>query len=424
MMKYLLTIPLILLLASIGYAQFTPNYDEDKIPKYTLPEILVSEQYGKTKNVKDWESKRRPEILDIFTQQMFGAIPDVPYTLDFKTLKEGIPILSGKALLKEEIITISTANGSLSYNLMILTPNSDGPFPCFLTINFYGNETLLDDKNITISDAWARDNEEFGVINNKATEASRGVRASRWDIDAIIDRGYAIASVYYGELDPDYDDGFQNGLHPLFYKNGQKTPAPNEWGSIGAWTFGLSRAMDYLETDPLIDSKKVAVMGHSRLGKTSLWAGATDERFAIVISNDSGCGGAALSRRAFGETVGRINTAFPHWFNDNFTAYNENESALPMDQHMLLALIAPRALYVASAVEDRWADPKGEFLSTYLANPAYKLYKEKSISDPEMPGVDQPKVVGKTGYHVRSGGHDVKAYDWAQYLDFADTIFK
>ncbi len=415
---------LLLILSVTTFGQFQPNYDESKIPDFDLPELLNSEKYGKIKNVKDWENKRRPEILELFSEHMYGMVPDVPYSLDFDVKKDGIPILSGKALLKEVTITISTVNGVLPFNLMIITPNSEGPHPCFMTINFYGNHTLLDDENVTLSESWVRNNEEFNITNNKATEASRGVRSYRWDIEAIITKGYALASIYYGDIDPDFDDEFQNGIHPLFYGEGQTQPKPHEWGSIGAWAFGMSRSMDYLETDPLIDAEKVAVMGHSRLGKTSLWAGVTDQRFALVISNDSGCGGAALSRRAFGETVGRINTAFPHWFNDNFTQYNENESALPMDQHMLLALVAPRALYVASAEEDRWADPKGEFLSTYHANPAYKLYKEKCIDDPKMPAVDQPKMVGKTGYHVRSGGHNVTDYDWEQYLIFADQVFK
>ena len=423
MMKYF-SYSLLLFVCISTYGQFQPNYDESKIPDYILPELLVSEKHGKIKSVKAWENKRRAEILDLFAGQMYGVVPDALYSTDFKVIKEDISILSGKALLKEIVITISTENGSLPFNLLIIAPSKAGPHPCFMTINFYGNHTLLDDKNISLTNSWVRNNEDFNITDNKATEASRGVRSHRWDIDAIVDRGYALASIYYGDLDPDYDDGFQNGLHPLFYSQGQSKPNPDEWGSIGAWAFGMSRSMDYLVTDPLIDDKKVAVMGHSRLGKTSLWAGVNDQRFALVISNDSGCGGAALSRRAFGETVGRINTVFPHWFNDNFTQYNENESALPMDQHMLLALVAPRALYVASAEDDRWADPKGEFLSTYHANPVYKLYGEKCIDDPQMPAVDQPRMVGKTGYHMRSGGHDVTDYDWEQYMNFADKVLK
>ncbi|MCA9428257.1 MAG: acetylxylan esterase [Candidatus Omnitrophica bacterium] len=408
---------------SLAAEKFEPNYDESKVPEYTLPDPLVLSNSEKVTDAKTWKEVRRPEILNLFAEEVYGKTPEAPDLLRYQVIETSDEALDGKAIRKQVRIFFTQDKAEPKMDLLIYLPKgAEKPVPLMIGLNFYGNHTIHSDPAIILSDSWMRKNEDKGIVDNRATEDSRGASADRWAVDMILDRGYGLATAYYGDIDPDFDDGFQNGIQPLFYKEGQNKPAPDEWGSIGAWAYGLSRAMDYFEQDEDINENQVAVMGHSRLGKTSLWAGAQDERFAIVISNDSGCGGAALSRRRFGETVARINNVFPHWFCDNFNKYNDNESALPVDQHMLIALIAPRPAYVASAVDDRWADPKGEFLSVVHAEPVYQLLGEPGFGATEMPEVDHP-IMDTLGYHIRTGGHNVTDFDWKAYLDFADKHF-
>ena len=414
----------VFILIKVQAQEFTPNYDESKIPDYELTPILVTQGGEPVSKVKEWEKRRRPEILKLFQEEMYGKIPKGKLKTSYKVLESANDALNGKALRKQVRITFEKGEKSLSMDLLIYLPKGESEaVPIFLTTNFYGNHTIQADKNILLSDKWMMANENFGIVDHKATEASRGVRVNRWPVEMIIESGYGLATFYYGDIDPDYNN-FEDGIHPFFYNEGQEKPASNEWGSVAAWAWGLSRALDYLETSKEIDSKKVIVFGHSRLGKASLCAGAYDERFAMVISNDSGCGGAALSKRAIGETVGKINESFPHWFSGNFKKYNENESALPFDQHMFLALMAPRPVYVASAAEDLWADPKGEFLALKSASKVYELYGLENIGKEEMPEIDQPLQTIYKGYHIRTGKHDVKDFDWQQYILFANKFFK
>jgi hypothetical protein len=396
------------------------NLDESRVPPYVLPDPLVAADSSRVKTADEWISKRRPEILRLFESEVYGRAPGLKPQLRFQVESEDRAALGGKAIRKQVTIHISTPRGQLPLHLLLYVPKSNRPVPVFLGLNFQGNQAVDLDPGITLASCWVVGRQDVGgIVDNRATKASRGCEASRWQVENVVARGYAVATMCCGDIDPDYDDGFQNGVHPLFYRPDQTKPEDDEWGSIAAWSWGLSRALDYLETDKAIDSKRVAVWGHSRLGKTALWAGARDERFAMVISNCSGCGGAALSKRVFGETVGLINEHFPHWFCRNFRKYNDREELLPVDQHELIALVAPRPAYVASASEDHHADPRGEFLSAKNAEPVYHLFGLQGIDTDEMPPVDHP-IGGMIRYHVRTGKHDATAYDWQQYLDFAD----
>jgi hypothetical protein len=296
--------------------EFVPNYDELKVPEYKLPDLMTFVNGKPVTNVSNWYNKRRPELLRLFEEDEYGRIPEFGYNEVFIVNEGDSSAFNGTAIRKQVTIKIIVDNKNLDINVLIYQPKSKNPVPAFLGYNFNGNHTVNPDTAILMTTSWVMNSEALGITDNKASAMSRGASKSRWPVELIIQNGFAVVTAYYGDVDPDFDDGFQNGIHGLVYDKDEK-PGPDEWGSIATWAWGLSRVMDYLETDPSIIAQKVVVIGHSRLGKTALWAGATDERFAVVISNNSGCGGAALSKRAYGETVERINTQFPHWFCDN-----------------------------------------------------------------------------------------------------------
>ena len=418
-LKYLLFIQL-LGCYTLSYGQ-DANYDESKIPSYVLPDPLMFSKNNFVKSANDWTKNRRPEILELFENQMFGKAPKAPKEMHFKIVSEDKKAMDGKAT-RREVNVYFTKNEDQYMTILIYLPNqTKKAVPLFVGLNFYGNYTVNTDPGIAMTPNWVSN--QLGITDNRAKESLRGSDDSSWPIEFILQNGYGLATVYCGDIAPDYDNGFQKGIFPMFYAAGQNRPKSDEWQNIAAWAWGLSRAMDYFQKDKQIDAAKVAVIGHSRLGKAALWAGAEDERFALVISNESGCGGAALSKRRIGETVELINKQFPYWFCDNFKRYNHNEDALPFDQHELIALMAPRPVYIASAEGDRWADPKGEFLSGFYANPVYALFGLTGLPATEMPPVNQPVLSGQIGYHIRSGEHAITAYDWEQYIRFANKFF-
>ena len=413
-MILLRSIPFLLVVAAAPAQTPEPIYDESRVPKYTLPDPLLMRNGERVRDAKTWTARRRPEILEIYQTEVYGRSPAPPAKLNSEITSIDKQALAGKAIRKEVTLYFAGKDRPKMDLLIYLPAAATKPVPVFLGLSFSGNQTVAADPGIKLGDEWVKG------VKQPALEKSRGAQAQQWQVDQILAHGYGLATIYYGDIEPDFNGGMKFGIRPLFFKPGQSEPAADEWGAIAAWAWGLSRALDYLETDRQIDARHVAVFGHSRLGKAALWAGAQDTRFRLVISNESGEGGAAISRRDYGERTKDLNTRFPHWFDANFKKYNGREDQMPFDSNLLLSLIAPRPLYVASAEGDQWSDPRGEFLGALGASRIYELFGKKGLGTDQMPRNHEP-IMHTVAYHIRAGKHDVTAYDWEQYLKFADS---
>lgn len=395
------------------------NYDESLVPAFELPDLLKCSDGQAVESAKQWEKKRRPELLRMFGELEYGATPNrTGIKVKHEVVSSNPNAMGGLATQKQVRFTFRGKNGkSVQALLLLYIPNSSkGPVPVIVSYNFHGNQTTTFEDDVIPSPSKE-------LVKSLGSEKwIRGEQVSRWSYEMALQRGYAVATMNYHDICPDSPELMVQGIPSLLPDYDAGNRKESEWGTIGIWAWGYSRIADYLEKERRIDKGRMAVLGHSRLGKTALWAGVQDKRFKVVISNDSGCGGAALSKRVFGENVGRITANFPHWFCPAFNAYSENESELPFDQHELLSLIAPRHAYVASAADDQWADPKGEYLSLYYAGPVYRLYGMQGLPSGEQPAIHQPQHYD-VGYHIRAGKHDVTPYDWQCYLDFLDAVF-
>ena len=381
------------------------NYDEQKIPHYDLPKLLVTPDGKKITSINDWEKIRKPQILSLYSNLVYGRVPEPeePLKISYKLVNEDKDFMKGKATRKDVDIIIGNSRGSKTMRFLVFSPNGvDGPAPAFLKHSF--NNTKSNDFD--------------------ASTFRKGKLKNGWPLGEFFDRGYGFCAVYHEDLIGHNEVSFNNSIHKLFFPKGQSFPKASEWGVISACAWGAMRAMDYLETDDDIDHKKVAIMGHSKMGKTTLWTAAQDDRFALAISAQSGCAGAALWRRKSGETLKKMITRFPYWLCRNAWKFVDQEDDLPIDQHMLLACIAPRPVYVHSGIKDTWADGRGEYLSAFHASEVYKLYGKKALDSQDLPPIGKAIIESHVGYHIREGGHSIESFDWKRFLDFADYHLK
>ncbi len=391
-------------MALVGVTHAADFPDPDNLPaRPELPDPLVLLDGTRVTTAAGWIDKRRPELKRLFQHYMYGQLP-AARKVEAKVLHEDKGALGGKATLRELLLTVAPAPAPGIHVLLVVPNARKGQAPVFVGMNFQGNHALVDDPKVRLPGAWM-------YSGKKATDADRGKAKDVWAIDQTIARGYAVATFYSGDVDPDRKD-IRGGLRPYI-------DPEEKAGTIAFWAWGIHRVVDHLVTRPELDPKRIAVVGHSRLGKTALVAAAFDERIALAIPHQAGCGGTAPSRGKVGESVARINTSFPHWFNATFKKFNDRPEHLPFDQNCLAALVAPRPLLFTNAVEDTWANPDGQFEVLKAAEPVWKLLGAGGLESPEKPAVGKLSA-GTLGYFIRPGKHSMTREDWKVFLDYAD----
>ena len=395
-------------------AGFPINYSEDSVGNYVLPDPLTMSDGQKVKDAKTWTQKRRPELVKLFEEIQFGKMPPRPAGMRFNVFDKGTPAFNGKAIRKQVTVYFTKNTSQYKMDLLIYLPaKTKKAVPLLLNISFAANNQLTDDPGVKTGYIWTREGKKI-----KADEPSR---LGKMDIEQFIAAGIGFACVYYGDIEPDFKEGIKYGIRSQYLKPGQTNPAADEWGAISAWAWGLSRAMDYFETDKQVDAKRIALQGASRLGKTVLWTGVHDTRFKLVIASISGEGGAAISKRDYGENIKHITdtSRYYYQFAPNYHSYANKIESLPFDAHMLVALMAPRPLLLQTGDTDYWSDPKGEFLSAVAATPVYKLFGLKGPKTTIMPKAnDVSLLMNPLGYYMHSGGHTVLPEDWQLFIRY------
>jgi len=400
------------------------NEDEAAVPAFTLPDVLAGPDGRPVTTAEAWRSAARPHQFAALEKTVYGRrLPPVAVTAVGEVERAEVDLEGGVTAVRLQArLRLGEGEAAPTTEVLFYRPRSPQPVPVFLNLNFKGNQAEIADPAVHLCRAWLPDDPQAGIVGHRATDASRGVQARGWPVADLVRRGYGMATACYGDTFPDRPDGRPASALAALGRPVTDLPS-DEPGAIGTWAWQLSRILDWLVTRPDVDAARVIVVGHSRNGKAALWAGACDERFAMVVSNESGCGGAALERRHVGETIAQITARFPHWFCPAFAGFAGRASEMPVDAHVTLAMTAPRPLYVASAIEDLWADPRGEFLAAAAASPVWQLFGRTGVGAAGFPS--PPATVGGwVGYHVRPGGHDLRAEDWKCFADFADRTVR